>query len=386
MTNFGDSMYAIACALLVYQLTESTFYSGLSLFLTSSTAIVQLLLSPLLDRVNMKRFLVASQWLQAVLILAFPLLIFLGQLTVYHLLILMPLISLINQCVYPGQLSLLPKIVAELDLVKANALFSVAYQGSNAIFDTLAGLMITSLGFMTTFLMDSVIFVLVGLLFTCLSQAIYQVPQDQRPEAVSHNYLYLLQQGLALFKDMRLFSLLVGVVFINFAATGISAILPAFTQGGLYYSWLLGAMGAGVIVGSLLSGLNMFKRCPLGLIYIVGLSLTGLSWLAVAYAQGNIWLTVGLYALGWTVVGLVNVYAQTMLQKLVAQDKLASATGAMVGLSTFMAPIGALLAGWLGEYLPSFRVMSLASMMILAVSFYWFLTQSIRQLPSVDCM
>lgn len=38
ITNFGDSLYAIASTLLVYKMSGSTFYSGLTLFLTSSTA------------------------------------------------------------------------------------------------------------------------------------------------------------------------------------------------------------------------------------------------------------------------------------------------------------------------------------------------------------
>ena len=52
ITNFGDSLYAIASTLLVYKMSGSTIYSGLTLFLTSSTAIVQLLLSPIFDFIS----------------------------------------------------------------------------------------------------------------------------------------------------------------------------------------------------------------------------------------------------------------------------------------------------------------------------------------------
>lgn len=101
ITNFGDSLYAIASTLLVYKMSGSTIYSGLTLFLTSSTAIVQLLLSPILDKINMKKFLIFSQFFQAVLILIIPFLYKFGKLSVYHIMIIMPLISLINQLVYP---------------------------------------------------------------------------------------------------------------------------------------------------------------------------------------------------------------------------------------------------------------------------------------------
>ena len=63
ITNFGDSIYSIAAALLVYEMSGSTLYSGITLFLTSSTTIVQLILSPILDKINMKKFLIKSQFI-----------------------------------------------------------------------------------------------------------------------------------------------------------------------------------------------------------------------------------------------------------------------------------------------------------------------------------
>ena len=180
ITNFGDSLYAIASTLLVYKMSGSTFYSGLTLFLTSSTAIVQLLLSPILDRINMKKFLINSQIIQAVLILIIPLLHSLNALEVYHIMIIMPIISLINQLVYPGQISLLPKILSENELVTANSLMTMAYQGSNAIFDTLAGITIASFGFMAAFYTDSVTFIITVILFTFLSRSLSEYNKNKR--------------------------------------------------------------------------------------------------------------------------------------------------------------------------------------------------------------
>ena len=153
ITNFGDSIYSIAAALLVYEMSGSTLYSGITLFLTSSTAIVQLILSPILDKINMKKFLIKSQFIQAVLILPIPLLYYFERLNIYHIMFIMPIVSLINQLVYPGQISLLPKILSEDELISANSFMTMAYQGSNAIFDTLSGIMIASLGYMFAFLL-----------------------------------------------------------------------------------------------------------------------------------------------------------------------------------------------------------------------------------------
>lgn len=386
ITNFGDSLYAIASTLLVYQMSGSTVYSGITLFLTSSTAIVQLLLSPILDKINMKKFLIQSQLTQAILILIIPALYYLEKLNVYHIMIIMPIISLINQLVYPGQISLLPKILSEKELVKGNSLMTMAYQGSNAIFDTLAGFIISIFGFMTAFYADSVSFMLTGLLFCLLSKKLshYNQRKNKANGSVIKNHFKDLKDGLDLFKDSRIFALVIGVVFINFSATSISAVLPAFAKDEIFYSLMLAGMGAGVLLGSLFAGFPKLKNISLGKLYVYGMIIVALAWISVSYFGTNIKVAVVLYALGWFVAGIVNVYAQTMVQMIVPSEKIGSAMGAMVGISTFMAPLGALLGGYLGEYLSSPKAILIASVIILVVSIYWALNKNIRKLPAIN--
>lgn len=386
ITNFGDSLYAIASTLLVYQMSGSTVYSGITLFLTSSTAVVQLLLSPILDKINMRKFLILSQLIQAILILIIPALYYFEKLNVYHIMVLMPIFSLVNQLVYPGQISLLPKILSEEELVTGNSFMTMAYQGSNAIFDTLAGFIISIFGFMTAFYADSASFILTGLLFCLLSIKLshYNERENKKEGSIIKNHFKGLKEGLDLFKDSRIFALVLGVVFINFSATSISAVLPAFAKDEIFYSLMLAGMGAGVLLGSLFAGLPKLKEVSLGKLYVCGMILVSLAWISVSYFATNIKVAAALYALGWFVVGIVNVYAQTMVQMIVPSEKIGSAMGAMVGISTFMAPLGALLGGYLGEYLSSPRAILIASLIILLVSIYWALNKNIRKLPAVS--
>lgn len=385
ITNFGDSLYAIASTLLVYKMTGSTVYSGITLFLTSSTAIVQLILSPILDKINMKRFLILSQLIQAILILIIPGLYYLDKLNVYHIMVVMPIISLINQLVYPGQISLLPKILSEDELVTGNSLMTMAYQGSNAIFDTIVGFIISVCGFMTAFYADSVTFVLTGLLFCLLSKKLSHYNKEQRADgSVIKNHFKSLKEGLHLFKEPKIFALVLGVVFINFSATSISAVLPAFAKDEIFYSLMLAGMGAGVLFGSLFASIPKLKDIALGKLYVYGMIIVSLAWIFVSHFSTDIKVAVGLYAIGWFVVGIVNVYAQTMVQLIVPGDKIGSAMGAMVGISTFMAPIGALLGGYLGECLSSQKTILIASIIILIVAIYWSLNKNISKLPAVN--
>lgn len=108
------------------------------------------------------------------------------------------------------------------------------------------------------------------------------------------------------------------------------------------------------------------------------------AWILFSNFQNNIKIGVVLYGLGWFVVGIVNVYAQTMVQIIVPSEKIGSAMGAMVGISTFMAPMGALLGGYLGEYLSSSKAIFIGSLIILIVAIFWALNANIRKLPSVN--
>lgn len=58
--------------------------------------------------------------------------------------------------------------------------------------------------------------------------------------------------------------------------------------------------------------------------------------------------------------------------------------GAMVGISTFMAPLGALFGGFLGEYLSSSKAIFIGSFIIFLVAIFWALNENIRKLHSIN--
>lgn len=85
----------------------------------------------------------------------------------------------------------------------------MAYQGSNAIFDTLAGITIASFGFMVAFYTDSVSFIITAILFTFLSRSLseYNKHEKKDNENFIKNHFAELKEGLALFKDSRTYAL-----------------------------------------------------------------------------------------------------------------------------------------------------------------------------------
>lgn len=392
IANFGDSLYAIATMLLVFTLTGSTLYTGIALFLTSSMAVVQIILSPLLDRINMKKYLVFAQLTQSILLLTIPTLHYFGQLAVYQILIIMPIITLLNQIIYPGQISLLPKILKEEDLVKGNSLFTIAYQGSDALFTAFAGFLITFVGIYLVYYIDSITFLINAILFLFLSQKIsllnkQDATPNQSPTKFLKTYFKEFFTGMKIWKDDILLPILIGVIIINFATTSIYANLPSFSNTEIQYSFLMAAAGLGVFVGSLAVNLLKVDRFSLNKVYIISIFLISCSWIVtsqVSHSQQVFQIiSVMTFFIGWIPVGILNVLSQTMIQLSVPVHQLGIAMGSMIGISTLLAPLGALLGGIFGQLIGSSATILYSSLLLLFVGVYWLSKKSIRGLPKL---
>ena len=197
ITNFGDSIYSIATLTLIYTLTKSTFYSGITLFLISFTAILQIFISPIINKFNVKRFLIISQLLQAIILLVITYLIYVNKLQITMLIIFIVCISFVNQIVYPIQLALLPKIVKQEDLVKANSLFSIAYQGSDALFNSIGGYIISIFGTICAFIINSITFFINSTLFIFLSD---DLSKNENTNTIQENYFSKLISAIKIWK------------------------------------------------------------------------------------------------------------------------------------------------------------------------------------------
>ena len=391
IANFGDSMYSIATMLLVYHLTNSVFYSGFALFLTSSMGIVQVLLSPMLDRINIKKSLISFQFIQALLLLTIPLLHHFDQLTVAKILVIMPLVTLMNQLIYPSQISLLPKILKEDELVKGNSLFTIAYQGSDALFNAISGVVIALVGIYSVYYLNSMTFLINGILFMFLSQKIAQINNSAEASTKANtikHYFANFKEGLAFWKSPVLLPILIGVIIINFATTSIYANLPSFSTSTIHYSFLMAASGIGILIGSLLINRLKLTQKPLNKTYILSIFTVGVLWALVALinidtitAQA---LTVVLFFIGWVPVGILNIISQTIVQLSVPANKLGMAIGSMVGISITLAPLGALLGGFLGALIGSDQTIFYSACLIIFVGCYWVTKKSIRSLSTLE--
>ena len=381
ITNFGDSIYSIATLTLIYTLTKSTFYSGITLFLISFTAILQIFVSPLISKFNVKRFLIISQLFQAIILLAITYLIYINKLQITTLIIFIVCISFINQIVYPIQLALLPKIVKQEDLVKANSLFSIAYQGSDALFNSIGGFIITVFGTIYAFIINSITFFINTFIFIFLSNNL-----SKNTNTIQENYFSKLSSGIKIWNTPLLKPLLIGIIIINFSTSSLLTLLPEYSETSYFYGILLSASGLGILIGAFLSNSQILKNIRLSTLYTTFTLGIALSWGALSIVNNNSItnkiVNFLLFLFGWILIGILNTYSQTMIQCIISKDKLDVAMSTMIGLSIAFSPLGALLAGVLSIKYSIKTIIIITSLLIFNIFLFWLFNKNIRNLPS----
>ncbi|WP_028544875.1 MFS transporter [Paenibacillus taiwanensis] len=389
--NAGDSFYMIGAMWMVYNLGGSTFYTGLAGFLTSMPRIIQFLYGPFIDRWPLRHMLVSTQLTQAVLLLIVPFGYAYGFLSITFILILMPIISMLNQFMYPAEMAALPKVLPREQLTMGNMLFTAANQGSDAAFNALGGVLIGAIGVSSLFLINSGLFFITAFVFSMLTVATASTTNESKTnpkqnqlqlKQVMKQYGRELTDGIKMLMQPSIMRLLAGILVINFAGGALMAILPAFGSSPEQYGLLMTSMAVGGILGTVLAPALRIEHKKLGLLFIVAFLVCGLLWILCSQATSP-WLAVILFGIGWLPGGVTNVAAAVFVQTVVPEAYMGRVMAAISSFSGLAMPLGFLLGGALGTYWGSSSMMLLCGLLVSLVSILWLIDPMTRRMPSL---
>ncbi|WP_330632850.1 MFS transporter [Halocatena halophila] len=341
-----------------------------------------MLLGPLIDRVAIRRLLVGTQTLQLLGVLTIVALYQHGLLTVWLLIGVMGTLELCNQIVYPAQSAVLPRIVDDSQLARANAWFSMSYQGVDAIFNAVSGGLIALVGgTIRVFILDAVTFVIAIVAFWGLS---IQPQGDNSSENDDEQYIEALTAGVTYLRGSLIPWLLGPAVIANFAFGVVIVTLPAFgaANGGAWvYGLLGGSMGAGRFVGTIIG--PRLETVPYGVVRIVG-SLLGCGALVVALLRSSVWLIIIAFGLSTIPSGAVGVLGATLFQTGVANDRLGRIIAIRNATSTLLLPLGAAIGGVLAtQFSPAIGLVAMAGANLITAMVFG-LHPRLRRLPAVN--
>lgn len=340
--NVGSFMRDVASAWLVTDLSGAP--AAVALVQAAATLPVFLLAIPagvLSDILDRRRFLIAIQLLLALVSLSLMLLSTAGLLGVSALVGLTFLGGIGAALMAPTWQAIVPELVGRSELKSAVALNSLGINVARAIGPALGGLILASFGAAVTYGADVLSYVAVIAALLWWRRA--PEAQDELGERFTGAFVAGLRYARAS-RELHVVLLRAAVFFA--CASAVWALLPLVARnllggGAGFYGVLLGAVGAGAIIGALLLPRLRMLMGPDGLLLLAGLVTAAvMATLALAPPQGLAVAVLLLLGAAWIVaLTTLNGVAQSILPNWVRGRALA------VYLTVFN---GAMTAGSLG--------------------------------------
>jgi len=383
VTNAGDSLYSIAMMWLVFDLTQSTFYTGLASSLLLLPHAIQFISGPLVDRWPLTRSLVWTQVIQGVVVLVLPLAAYAGHLSVGLILATIPVLALLNQFVYPAQAAALPRIVSEKQLTRGNSALSSVTQGLDMLFEAFGGLFIAVFGAVSLFIVDAGTFALATVVFLGMTIPPAENAADDAGDVDVRGYLADLTTGVTALRGTLLAEILVTTAVSNFAVGVALATLPAFGSlrgGPEFYGLLLAALGGGRFLGAVAA--SRMDGVPYGALKLYGFAGAALLWVGSVYAASPV-LAAGLFALAWIPAGMVGVLGSTLWQTVVPNHLLGRVSSVSSTVGGVPLPVGALAGGIVASTLGVVTTMALAAAGFGFSALYFAARPPLRNIPAV---
>ena len=349
VSGFGDWLALFALFSLVAFRFHGTPYQVAGIFL--AFVVPWAFLGPLagvfVDRWNLKRTMIASDLIRAVLA---ALLALTPGLPVTYLLIFV--LSLMSCFFVPAQNAAIPLLVQKEELLVANALNAQAAQLNKILGPAAAGVLVAWAGEKVCFYLDSMTFLFSAGMLGLIALPGLRVSAAGGVQAIcaqlAEGFRFLLRHRALLFVTLA-------IVAAMFAAGGIDALGAIYVRDILHsqpqvFGALVSLVGVGTILGALALGRFAQRQSK---VYLVVVGILGLGVGVLAFASTSrapVALAVGVW-LGFA-VSAVLIPAQTLVQQETPHTMLgrvSSTSSSLVTISQLASvAIAGKLADWIG--------------------------------------
>ncbi len=286
----GDRIHQVAIAFVVLYATGSPIALGIVFFVaTIPNLLFGAIAGTLVDRWDHREVMIVSDLLRASLVLLLPIAASVNLLLVYPLVFLITTISVFFR---PAKGAMLPRIVAEEDLVAANSAMWIAETFADIGGYAIAGLFVALLGpqLPLAFWADAVTYVASAILIGSISVAPVRRAVDAAGRAGA-GFLAEMRAGWCFLRgEPVIFANTLQATVAQFMLGVMIALLPVYAERQItgvslsptaVYGFLEGGIGAGNLIGGFVIGL-IGSRIALGRMVILGYAFTGACIAALA--------------------------------------------------------------------------------------------------------
>jgi predicted MFS family arabinose efflux permease len=368
-SSVGTWMQQVAQAWLVFEMSQSAFLLGLDAFLGQLPIILFSLVGGVIaDRMDRRKLLLASQWVQMSSAFLLTILIATGLIHVWHILALSFIVGTAQAFGGPAYQALVPTLVEKEDLPNAIALNSIQFNLARVVGPWLGGLALTHLG-------ASWCFGLNGLSFIAVMFSLVMLRIDFIPSPASVSILTSMKEGFQFIRSQEAMRGLIVIAFcMTLFAFPMLTFFPVFAKnvfhgGPMVYTLLLSASGVGSVLGALtVATIGNVKQK--GLVALT--SLVGLGACITAFALSrNLYVSALMVFLN----GALLMVAFSMISSLVQLITSNEMRGRVMSVYNVAfrggMPIGSVSTGYLVKFLSAPAVIAANGVLLLCVGLYF---------------
>jgi len=375
-SSIGTWMQIVAQSWLVYRLSHSAFLLALDQFLGGIPIFLFSLIGGVVaDRVERRKILLASQYVQMASAGLLTILVATGLVHVWHILCLSFVSGLAQAFGGPAYQALIPTLVEKEDMPNAIALNSIQFNVAVMVGPALAGQALARLG-------ETWCFGLNALSFLAPIVSLLIIRSRFRPLKATESLFASLKQGIQFVRKQHSMEALIILAFLmTFLSMPVRTYFPVFVKdifhrGPETYGNLLALMGLGSICGSLTiasaGNIRRKGRVALFALATLGAAIAGFALSRSLPLSYTFLVLVGasMMAVFATVNSLVQLITTNEMRGRVMSVYNFAFRGGM--------PMGNLMSGWLVPLFTAPIVLSINGSLLILLALYFLFVQ--RQL------
>jgi predicted MFS family arabinose efflux permease len=366
-------MQIVAQGWLVYRLSHSAFLLALDQFLGGIPIFLFSLIGGVIaDRVERRKILLASQYVQMASAALLTVLVATGLVHVWHILCLSFISGFAQAFGGPAYQALIPTLVDKEDIPNAIALNSIQFNVAVMVGPALAGQALARLGEKWCFGLNAISFLAPIISLTVITARFL-------PAKTTESMLTSLKEGIRFARRQNSMEALIVLAFCMTALSmPMRTYIPVFVKdifhrGPESFGNLLALMGLGSICGSLIiASAGNFKKkgsVALAALACLGAGISGFALSKSMPVSGAILVLVGasMMAVFATVNSLVQLLTTNEMRGRVMSVYNFAFRGGM--------PMGNLLSGWLVPIFTAPVVLGVNGLLLVLLALYFFLIQ-----------
>src|SRR5437762_1358539 len=275
ISDTGTWMQVMAQGYVMSKLTTKAVWLGIANFAAGLTMLALTMVGgSAADKYDKRKILLITQFVQIALAIGIGLLVWSGQIAIWHILMFAAILGISNSFEMPTLSALIPELVTREQIPSGIAIDRSVFHGSRVVGPTIGGILIGAWGTASAFFANAISFValIVALLSLPPRRKATAEEEEKRKTGIKDGFRFVANDRPSLAMIILIATQSVCIFPI------ITVMMPLYVRvilglGPDRLGFLMGASAVGSVVGSIfLIGLARAKRVPLMILCALGLT------------------------------------------------------------------------------------------------------------------